>query len=379
MRRRIELKSIFSVFILLLLANFQEVFAQNFLVEEDLKLDWVFYDDGEEVMLPFLENSSETPAAIHLTIDKDFGTEAYLMVEIPKNTSLFIEDKFLNNFEEESVKYFWIDSLRSALEIDTFHLTLFNKNKFSNPTEAKIGFLHNSFDSSLSVNPINERNLDTKSDYIKIVLLIIFTLFVILYTLFPSDLLDFLSLGTLFTFKYTDTGMNKYRSLTNTQTLVIAYQGALLATLIVIFINYYNNPFGMIFFMRINIILSWLIVFGVVLLLMFFKYVLISIVSILFGIADKINFYFVEFTRMSMIFYSVLFLVVGYAVINKFYLLDALLNSLAIVVILFNLVRLIILFFKFRRSVPIKNMHLFSYLCTTELIPIIFGLNFFLK
>ncbi|MCK5466930.1 MAG: DUF4271 domain-containing protein, partial [Cyclobacteriaceae bacterium] len=92
-----------------------------------------------------------------------------------------------------------------------------------------------------------------------------------------------------------------------------------------------------------------------------------------------INFYFIEFLRMAMIFYSIMFVILSYTVINKFYLVDILLESLIFIVIFFNLIRFIIIYFKFRRSITMKSLHLFSYLCTTELIPIIIGLKFFLK
>ena len=96
-------------------------------------------------------------------------------------------------------------------------------------------------------------------------------------------------------------------------------------------------------------------------------------------IGEKINFYLVEFLRMSMIFYSVMFVIVSYTVINHFYYIETLLENLIVIVIAFNLIRFVMLFFKFRKTVNMKSLHLFSYLCTTELIPIVLGFKFFLK
>jgi len=365
--------------VILLFSGGRVIFGQDFLVEEDLRLDWVFYDEKEKVMLPFLDNSNENPVAIHLALDVDHGKEAYLMLEIPSNTSLFIENKMVEYVDEQATRFFLLDSLKNIFEKDTLQLTLFYKDEFENPVNAKIGFIHRTFDSSLNVNPITGRNLDSRGDYMKIIILAIVTFFVTLYTLFPYDLFDFLSFRTLITFRYTDTAMTKFRSITKTQTLVILYHAALSACIVYIFLNYYYNPFGNIFIMRINPIFAWILIFGIMLLSLVFKYILIGIISILFGLSDKINFYFIEFLRMAMIFYSLIFVIISFAIINHIYSLDVLLETLLYAVILFNIIRFILIYFKFRATLSIKNLHLFSYLCTTELIPIVLGFKFFIK
>ena len=363
----------------LLISNVTALLAQEFLVEEDLRLNWVFHDEGEQLMLPFLDNSSDRPFAIHLTIENNYGNEAYLRLSIPAKTSLLIENKFISNFQDEKVKYFLVDSLLQNFGVESLNLTLYNKIGFESPTDTKIGFIHKTFNSRMNVNPINQRDLDGKNDYLKIIILLVFTFFVVLYALFPSDLFEFLSIQNLFTFRFTETAFIKYRTLTKTQTLVIAYQAALMASILIVFLNYFYNPFGQTFLTRINPVLSWLVIFVLILILIFFKYILISIISTLFKVPDKINFYFVEFLRMAMIFYSIVFIVLSFTVINQFYLVGLLFENLIAVVISFNIIRFIFLYFKFRRTVSMKSLHLFSYLCTTELIPIVLGLKFFLK
>ena len=249
MKQRPGLQNYIFFIAILFIANCQIVFGQNFLVEKDLRLDWIFYDEDEKVMLPFLENSNEYPVAMHLSIDLDYGKEAYLMVDIPVNTSLFLENRFVKHFDKNTIKYFLLDSLRDIQELKTFQLTLYKKGSFESPTDAKVGFIHKTFDSTIRVNQIVERNVDVKSDYIKIIILVLFTFFVVLHTLFQSELLAFLSLSTLITFRYTSTAFTKYRSLTKTQTLVIIYQAALLAGILIIFLNYHNNPLGQVFFL----------------------------------------------------------------------------------------------------------------------------------
>jgi len=202
---------------------------------------------------------------------------------------------------------------------------------------------------------------------------------VVLYSLFRSDLLDFFSLQTLLTFRLTETAFLKYRSLTKTQTMVIIFQAALLGGILITYLYYYHNPFGESFLVQSNPILVWLLILLLVLFFIFLKLVLISIIGALFKVSESTNFYFIEFLRMAMIFYSVIFIIICYTIINHFYLIEVLLENLILAIAIFYIVRFLILYFKFRRTVSMKNLHLFSYLCTTELIPIILGLKFFIK
>ena len=353
--------------------------GQEFLIEQDLSLDWTFYNEDQQEALPFLDKSGESPYAIHLNTSMDYGKETYLRIEIPSKTSLFIENKFIVHFTEKTLQYFSIDSLRNKINGDNLYLTLYRKDGFNSPPISGIGFIHNSFDRAMNVNPINFRNIDERDDFLKIIILVVFTFFVILYTLFPSELLEFYSISSLITFRFTDTYLTKYRMITKIQTLVIVYQAAMLASIMIISLHYYNNPLGSVFLMNINPFWGWSIVFIITLTLIFFKYVLISVMSHLFGLTDRINFYFIEYLRMAMIFYSLVFVALSYTVINNFYSINTLLKTLVIIVIAFNFIRLIIIYFKFQRNMSIKNLHLFSYLCSTELIPMVIGLNFFVK
>jgi hypothetical protein len=275
--------------------------------------------------------------------------------------------------------YFSIDSISTHLNGQPLTITLYNEKGFSQPVYAKIGFRHNTFDASLNVNPITDRAKDHRQDYLEIIILSVLTFFVILYVLFPSDLFEFFSFNSLITFRYTDTAFTKYRSITKTQILVIVYEAAILAGIILIFANYYYNPFGAVFFIRINLIFGWLIIFLLVALAIFLKYVLIGTMSTLFDISDKTNFYFIEYLRMAMMFYSMVFIVISFIIINRIYALQSVLEFMVILIVAFNLIRFVVIYFKFRRMVSIKNLHLFSYLCTTELIPLIIGFKFFLK
>ena len=353
--------------------------SNDFLVSEDLYLDWRFYDEDEDLMLPFLDNGSTVPYSIHLKVETGYGKEVRLKMEIPSNSSLFVDGKFIQKYDSSSTRYFALDSIRQILHAEAIDFTLFNKKGFRRPTEASIGYLKSSFDASLDVNPVKERSLDHNRDYLKVIILIILTFFVIIHSLFPDELSEFYSIGSLLTFRFTDTFLTKYRSITKIQSLVIVFEAAVLSAIMLIAINYYNNPFTELYFIEVSLIVNWLIIFLITLVLIFLKYLLIGSISVLFGIPEKTNYYFIEYLRLSMLFYTVVFIVLSYTLINHFYYLENLMNALIYAVIGFYFLRFVIIYFKFQRNIAIKNLHLFSYLCTTELIPMVVGLEFFIR
>lgn len=366
-----------------LVASFLIVFhwaeGRDFLVKNDLSLDWLFMNKSDGRLLPFLENSSNRPYAIHLKMERDYGRETYLKISLPAQTSLFIENRFYGHFNEKTEKLFLVDSLLSLFKSAPAYFTLYRKARFDAPPKAVIGYKQQPLNAVSDINPLNIRPVDMKSEYLKLIILVVFTFFVLLKILVPAELSDFYSLTGLLTFRFTDTSLTKSRALTRTHTIVIIYQAAMMAALMTISLHFYNNPLGDHFIMSLNPFIGWIFILLLTLAAIFLKYILISLLSVLFGAPERINFYFLEYLRMAMIFYSALFVIVSYSIINQFYAIPDLLNTLIILVIIFNFVRIAAIYFKLRRIVAIKNLHLFSYLCSTELIPVVLGLNFFIK
>ncbi len=350
-----------------------------FYVRKDLHLDWVYYDEDEEVMLPFLETSGDQPRAIHLHLKPGYGKNAFLKIKIPSNTSLFIDNRLIDYLPDDTLAYFSADSLAKRFGNEEFVITLFNKNGFQKPVEALIGFKRKITDELVEVNPVRARKIDQKIDYIKIIVLTIFIIFVMIYTLAQAELFDFYDIRWLFTFRYTDTIIMKYRNFTKQQLVVVIFYSSLLSGLFLVFLHYHPSSLtgGLMF--NINLLLEWLMITGIIVGLIFLKFVLVWAMSWLFKITDRVNIYMIEFLRSGIIFFSVIFIIVSFTLINYPGSLTNLMEKIIYFAIAFYFLRFLLLFFKFHQNTSIKNLHLFSYLCATELIPMIIGINYFLK
>ncbi len=364
-------------FLMLLMAVHAK--GQEFLIEEDLRLDWTFYDSDGKTLLPFLSGSTNSPHAIHLTCDLNKGKAAYLRIDIPDATSLLIENKYMEYIPMKASKLFSLDSLKKIYASDNIIITLFNSARFPEPVVAAVGYKFRRPETSQNVNPMQWREFDSNADYFKIVLLIVFAFFVLLYSAFPAEMLEFYSINSVIAYRFTDTQLTRFRSVTKIQTLIIVFQSAVMAAVMIMALHYFRNPLGNVFFLRWNALTGWLALFIITLVSLWLKYFLILFFSLLFDVFERANLYFLEYNRITTLFYSIIFLVLSYSFINFQYRIPYLIGWLSVLVFGFYFVRMTILYFKLRRVTSIHNLHLISYLCAIELVPIVIGLNFFLR
>jgi len=350
--------------------------AQEFLAEEDLHLDWIFYDTDDAKPLPFLANRSASPYAIHLTCELNRGKAAFLKVTIPSSSSVLIENKFMEFIPEGRSRYWSLDSLKQIYKTDIITFTLYRGQHFQEPVEATIGYKFSRPQAGQTINPMVLRRVDKKSDYFKILLLLVFGFFVVLQAVFPAELLEFYSMNSITSYRMNDTLLNRFRSITKIQVLIIVFEAALLSALMLIVLQYYKNPLGSAFLLPWNPIFGWLVLFFITFVSLWLKYIVILFFSMLFNVFERANLYFIEYNRITLLFYSIIFMIIAYAFINYQ---QRLISGMSAVVFAFYFVRMAILYFKLHNIVSINNLHLFSYLCATELVPIVIGLNFFLR
>jgi hypothetical protein len=353
--------------------------AQEFLVEEDLHLDWIFYDSDDARPLPFLANRSASPYAIHLPCELNRGKAAFLNVTIPSSTSVLIENKFMEFVPEEKSRYWSLDSLKQIYKTDIITITLFREQHFQEPVDATIGYKFSRTQAGQTINPMVLRPIDEKTDYFKILLLLVFGFFVILQSVFPAELLEFYNIDSITNYRLNDTLLHRFRSITKIQVLIIVFEAVLLSAVMLVVLHYYKNPLGSTFFMYWNPVFGWLVLFFITFISLWLKYIVILFFSMLFNVFERANLYFIEYNRITLLFYSMVFILLAYALINFPQNITALISGLSIVVFAFYFVRMVVLYFKLHNVVSINNLHLFSYLCATELVPIVIGLNFFLR
>jgi hypothetical protein len=118
---------------------------------------------------------------------------------------------------------------------------------------------------------------------------------------------------------------------------------------------------------------------GLIFALLLGKYLLIQAVGSVFKLSGVTHVHFYEYLLFSRVFYTiVVFLQFALFLVAPVWV-SVLAEVIIWVVLLFNIVRIIIINSVLSRLTSAKNLYLFSYLCTTELIPLLIGIKILIK
>lgn len=124
-------------------------------------------------------------------------------------------------------------------------------------------------------------------------------------------------------------------------------------------------------------ILAWLVLAFALQFVFFLKFLFLRIFGWLFNVPSEQSRHFQGFQSMNNSFSIMLYLLMSISIYVRFSFPGLSLKILAVLVSIYVIFRLINLFFKIRNLGVYSNLYIFSYLCSTELIPTLLGLNLF--
>jgi hypothetical protein len=151
----------------------------------------------------------------------------------------------------------------------------------------------------------------------------------------------------------------------------------------ILFVNLHPQPPAVLNFLvsgRMEILLLTLIIGSLVVYALYFlKYILVYLLCSMFGFKSFSQIHFFDFLRITNMIY-IGFILAGFVALwwgNPDD--DLILNRLFIAFFGLLMLRILILFFKLVFNTHLQFSYLFSYLCTTEIIPLAIGLNMVLN
>ncbi len=354
-----------------LLAGFAH--SADFIEVADLTADCYFNKEGKS--LPYIKNNGINPDAIHFYLDLKRYQGNYLEIKHSFPFALFIEGE-LKEFTKDKTDVRWkIDSLSQSLHKGRVLITIFSSQKSYDNLRVSIvkdrivGIKANDFYSIEKKNGI-ERN--------------VFLVIVLLLTVFLSILIntnqkafaDFYSIDLLLVGRIKDESIFKSKLFSQENLLIYLFHSALLSFLLLVLIHFSNGIIDRDLLLLNSKFFSWFLNSFLILGFFIAKYLFVRYLGILFDLGQAANYYFYEFMRISMFFFLLIFILISLCIISFPSLADGLINVCIYAIIIFLVFRFIILFNRIGSMASFKKFHLFSYLCTTESIPIIIGIKY---
>lgn len=354
--------------------------VEPYLKVQDLEQDWLIYDENKNEFTPFVEEISN-PAYLHFLLNLKAYSDFHLALSIPKNSALFIENKIVDYSEARTTKYLSIDSLKEGYEKDTILITVFSENNLCKKLKTTVvDFSPSRGYEESAIEFQSEVRLQNK--YINFNILSVLIIFIIgtvvrVYqgsifgeyldfrkilsskpksdVLYSTSLLSLQNLSFLFLF-----GITMGFSICNL--MIWKIPDTILGF-------GFSNTIG---FIGVALLFSLAFMF-----LMILKYPLINFIASIFLFRKLKAVHYYENLRFGF-FVAFIFLLIsmtnnymdGKLLINH-------IEKISALVIVLLVANSFLVFIKLNSLQSFRKLHLFSYLCSTEIIPLIILLKIF--
>ena len=209
----------------------------------------------------------------------------------------------------------------------------------------------------------------------------LFVIFGISRVIYPKLFVSIYSFGKFLTFKYRDDFGSGIRLFSTESFYFTAVLSLTLSFSITCFYLFTPNFQAYLGWYSIDSLISgllfWIVLAFGIQFLFFLKYIFIRIFGWLFGLPLEQSRHFLEYQSMNNSFSIIIYVLISFSVYLNYSFPKSSLSVLGVLVCIYVIFRLINLFFKIRNLGAYSNLYIFSYLCSTELIPTLIGLNLF--
>ncbi len=332
------------LFLILAVSSIQKGAEKEFQVIEDLRPRMKVFNN---------------PEARHLAINLTQKPGSYLRINSEESFYLFINSTFAARSHSLLLK---ADSLKEKYP-NVIFLSVYQKNIDDLEIQWVSHAVHNEF-----YNP--RRPVDSFSNFILIASMLLVIFFTALLRTNPQLTLDYLDVIKLFSFRESEDGLIALR-ITSSVNLLFYFFASMTISLVLITASHFttddfSNSTGV---GSINSISwRWLVLSVGIFMLLLLKLGLAAALAKLFDwkdIAGYQFFYFVRMLVLSLALFAIIS-VAGFAFgiqVNFIKLIEA-----GCVLLLLGAV---LLYFKLLARAPFRSFHLFSYLCVSEIFPLV--------
>lgn len=339
----------------------------------DLSPEWRMMSDREGI-IPMIDPDGFSGNAIYIRVPlADYGSDL-LRIFSGEQVSLFEGDRLLAIFSGE--RWMRMDSLKT-LYGDSVILTLYNRPIYPYTIETGIYRVADAATArtirSEQVIIANRPPPDLRNVII-LAIVIIFAFAAVLNFYYPRLTQEFFRFSRAVSFRELDENLMKTRPLSLVNIFYYVFESMLAAWVLFVLSQYSEIHLRYGFFHFTGFwdgMLVWLKLVTVIFILLILKYILVWSFKNLFSIRGFLNNHFYNYIRLGLLFYLVLAIILFIGVFTMNVVNPGFYNGLMITLLVFFGLRALLIFFKLMNESSHTILHLFSYLCATELLPVL--------
>ena len=332
---------------------------------------WLEVDESTGALVPFNQGLADRQSA-SLLLYADRFKSVGLKLCIEKGSSIFVDQQIIFHQETKGCKVIDCDSLFVAFASDTLLLTVYHPDFRIENYQASLLSNYKLAEDKDTLH-IMQRLQSPRSLFLLTVLVALLTIFAIIRTVNHRGLQDFFNFRLAFALNSKLESRNLLRVFDQFNIMLMVFYAACLSLLLMVLgFNLPDWQEHLSFLQQAGywwLMIYWLLIASGVSFVLFLKYFLLRMIASWFQLSSFADLHFIDYIRLSMAFTSFTLAICLYGDLSGG-LSQMTYTVLVIMLSVFLLIRTIILFFKLLTFSSFRKLHLFSYLCTTEIIPL---------
>jgi hypothetical protein len=358
------IRSAFSILLVLFLFRAEAESQKKVLQKKDLEKDWLIYSKNEYI--PYNQTDKQT-RTIYFLVNLQAFKGDFIRIESKADFAVFVNRQLLK--QANGSLTIPIDSLLTQWNSNQIVMALTSENDITTRTLSTkiysyLPDIGNAEDITLLRPPTFFK------DFVITATLFLTIFLILMIQLNPRLSSDYFSVNKIFAFRENDDDQF-YLRITSANILFYVFTSLMLGLFLVIVSKFTSVGSDSVILSASSFggsLLAWANISLVIFALLFLKIVLLFLTSFLFDIKDAAGYHFFNFIRLILIVTTLLStVIIGYYMLHgsdgDFY--SFLFKSLSWVIGIW----MVILFFKLSYRVRFTPIHLFSYICATEIIP----------
>jgi hypothetical protein len=365
---------------------YQPVTAQDktqWVPVKDLKNQWLTVDRSGEQYVPYVDGRSLNYPVLGFILDGVENAGLTLNACIPPGTSVFVNNMIIYRADTEECLLYDVDSLLSRYGSNSLFLSFFRKNL--DPGGISTSLVTRQPVSALEgpVNPtiqITRRSQDHFADFFVVAILLVSGFYAFLINRYPKGNKDFFNFSKAFSLTLKEEKVLTQRNMGTANILFFVLYGMTIALVIMLFWKIFDGIPEIFEFISLDTfrssLVGWLVLSFMAFCVVELKHLLIRVLSSLLNVDKIAQIHFFDFVRIGLIFISITLIAASVLYLSN---ID---GELVFTILLYLFVillgiRIVILLFKLIGDTSFRKIHLISYLCTTEILPLLVGIRIF--
>ncbi len=347
-------------------------------VIKDLREDWLYHRSDRDAYLPVdLERKTSVGTSVSFVLDGLRYSEYDFLAKPTKKTTFFANGQVLAYFPQTTEVHWPIDSLSKSFGSDSLFISIYNPNRIPTGMVTKVvSYMPKAFSDVGRDNfELSERPISDTRDFFVLGLLLIVFVYVLMGLYYDRTVWAYYRVSDAFSLRSRDEPLYKSRPFSKANIFIILLHSLVLSFFIVMLSHFLPERFLLCYYFDFESIgegfLNWTFAMLMIFAFLLLKYFSIYTFCLIYRANDFKNTHFFSFIRLSMIHTAALsFLLLAlYFVFNIKS--PFIYQNLIYLLLAAMLLRTLLLFFKLMNLVTHRILYLFSYLCGTEIIPLV--------